>query len=94
MYLRTFSNAFWDSTGNIETLIVCTNGCASDNEINKFLVVFLIAIQITACNNEESQTDIKLSVDGPIQLHPGNQHYFLYKDKPMALISSAEHPCV
>ena len=28
---------------------------------------------------------------GPIQLHPENQHYFLYKGKPLSLISSAEH---
>jgi len=28
---------------------------------------------------------------GPIQLHPENPHYFLYKGKPLVLISSAEH---
>ena len=59
--------------------------------MKKFLVVLLIAIQIAACNNKESQTGKKLPADGPIQLHPENQHYFLYKGKPLALISSAEH---
>ena len=28
---------------------------------------------------------------GPIKLHPDNPHYFLYKGKPLALITSAEH---
>jgi hypothetical protein len=27
----------------------------------------------------------------PIRLHPANTHYFLYKQKPLALISSGEH---
>ena len=59
--------------------------------MNKFLVVLLIAIQIAACNIKESQTDKKLLTDGPIQLHPENEHYFLYIGKPLALISSVEH---
>lgn len=32
-----------------------------------------------------------LPQDGPIQLHPGNPHYFLYKGKTLALVTSAEH---
>jgi len=59
--------------------------------MKKFLVVLLIAIQIPACNIHEPQTGIRIQTDGPIQLHPENQHYFLYKNKPLALISSAEH---
>lgn len=59
--------------------------------MKKFLVVLLIAIQIPACNIQEPQTRIEIPTEGPIQLHPKNQHYFLYKGKPLALISSAEH---
>jgi hypothetical protein len=32
-----------------------------------------------------------LPVEGPIQLHPENPHYFMYKGKPLVLITSAEH---
>lgn len=59
--------------------------------MKKILVILLAAIQIVACNKKESQTVEKLLPGGPIQLHPENQHYFLYKGKPLALISSAEH---
>lgn len=27
----------------------------------------------------------------PIQLHPDNPHYFLYKGQPTVLVTSAEH---
>ena len=33
----------------------------------------------------------QIPLEGPIQLHPENPHYFLYKGKPLALITSAEH---
>jgi len=55
------------------------------------LLVCFLAIQIAGCSNNESQTVKKVPIDGPIQLHPENQHYFLYKGKTIALISSAEH---
>lgn len=31
------------------------------------------------------------SIAQPLRLHPGNQHYFEYKGKPVVLITSAEH---
>ena len=32
-----------------------------------------------------------IPIEGPIQLHPHNPHYFLFKGKALALITSAEH---
>ena len=29
--------------------------------------------------------------NGPVRLHPGNPHYFLYKGKTLVIVSSAEH---
>ena len=46
---------------------------------------------MAACQVNESPADILVPSDGPIQLHPQNQHYFLYRGKPLALITSAEH---
>lgn len=57
---------------------------------NAFLV-FTMASLLAACGVNESPADIKLADGGPIQLHPENQHYFLFKGKPLALITSAEH---
>jgi len=59
--------------------------------MKKLLLIFFITIQIAACNTKDFQTAEKLPAGGPIQLHPENQHYFLYKGKPLALISSGEH---
>lgn len=55
------------------------------------LVLLLIAILVAACNINESPTEIEIPEGGPIQLHPENQHYFLFNGKPLALITSAEH---
>ena len=46
---------------------------------------------MAGCNVSESPNEMEFPADGPIQLHPENQHYFLYKGKPLALITSAEH---
>jgi len=59
--------------------------------MKKLLVVLLLATQIVGCSIKESPTGEKLPNDGPIRLHPENQHYFLYKGEPLALITSAEH---
>ena len=53
--------------------------------------VFVMAILMAACNVSETPTKVELPEVGPIQLHPENPHYFLYKGKPLALITSAEH---
>ena len=51
----------------------------------------MLASLIVACNTEKSQIVKTLPSNGPIQLHPGNPHYFLYRGKTLALITSAEH---
>jgi hypothetical protein len=50
-----------------------------------------MATILAACVVNDSPKDVDLPSGGPIQLHPGNPHYFLYKGKPLALITSAEH---
>jgi hypothetical protein len=44
-----------------------------------------------ACSMQESKSHRAHSGEGPIQLHPENPHYFLYKGKTLVLITSAEH---
>jgi len=56
-----------------------------------FLIILFIAIITTACNNQKTKISNVLPNSGPIQLHPDNQHYFLFKGKPLAIISSGEH---
>jgi len=55
------------------------------------LLVFILALITTACSLNESPSNVELPATGPIQLHPENPHYFLFKGKPLALITSAEH---
>ena len=55
------------------------------------LAVFVLALLMAACKPGLYSNDMELPSDGPIQLHPENQHYFLFKGKPLALITSAEH---
>jgi len=59
--------------------------------MKKLLILLCISLLIEACNNREYQKGENLSEDGPIQLHPENPHYFLYKGKALALVTSAEH---
>jgi len=54
-------------------------------------IVFAMALIVAACSVNESPTDMAVPASGPIQLHPENPHYFLFKGKPLALITSAEH---
>jgi len=53
--------------------------------------VLIVALVVAACDVNDPPKGIDLQVTGPIQLHPDNQHYFLYKGKTLALITSAEH---
>ncbi len=53
--------------------------------------LLMILVLLSACKTKENSTTENIPVTGPIQLHPENPHYFLYKGKPMALVSSAEH---
>jgi len=50
-----------------------------------------MTILMAACNVNETTEKVELPVAGPIQLHPENPHYFLYKGRPLVLITSAEH---
>lgn len=49
----------------------------------KSCLFILVLISLLSCNESVPLT--------PISLHPDNPHYFLYKDEPMVLITSAEH---
>ena len=64
---------------------------ANPFKMKNALIVLVFAILMAACNLTEPQTDIVIPGVGPIQLHPENQHYFLFKGKTLALITSAEH---
>ncbi|NLJ42179.1 MAG: cellulase family glycosylhydrolase [Bacteroidales bacterium] len=44
-------------------------------------VIIVIVLVITSCKNEYQ----------PLSLHPGNNHYFLFREKPTVLIGSTEH---
>ena len=44
---------------------------------------FLILIVLTALSY--------FSFSQPLSLHPNNPHYFMFKEKPFLLITSAEH---
>lgn len=57
----------------------------------KYLSYFLSVILLISCVAETSESNVQLPTNGPIQLHPANPHYFLYKGKTLALITSAEH---
>ncbi len=54
-------------------------------------ILFVLALFLTACPVREVPEISELPSEGPILLHPENQHYFLYQGKALALISSAEH---
>lgn len=47
-------------------------------KINAFVLFFSLAA-------------LTVDAQGPLSLHPKNQHYFMFKGKPIVLISSAEH---
>ncbi len=54
------------------------------------MLVLLLAI-LLSCSSKKTEIITPIPKDRPIQLHPKNPHYFLYKGKPLALITSAEH---
>jgi len=58
--------------------------------MTRLISTLLLASLIMACNTENSERIKNLPTDGPIQLHPDNPHYFLYKGKTLVLITSAE----
>lgn len=55
------------------------------------IVLFVAAMFMVSCGVDESSKEMEIPVEGPIQLHPENPHYFLYKGEALALITSAEH---
>lgn len=59
--------------------------------MKKLTILLLTTIPLMACTRNASQIDEQLPADGPIQLHPENPHYFLFKGKTLVLITSAEH---
>ena len=50
-----------------------------------------LSLVVVTCTPPEAEQPMPLPTEGPIQLHPENSHYFLYKGKALALITSAEH---
>ncbi|MDF1576273.1 MAG: hypothetical protein P1P86_13880 [Bacteroidales bacterium] len=59
--------------------------------MKKILTLIAISLLLMACQVSESPENRELPAEGPIQLHPANPHYFLYKGEALALITSAEH---
>lgn len=59
--------------------------------MKKVFALIISALTITACAVNEGNDDSTTPVNGPIQLHHENPHYFLYKGNTLALITSAEH---
>ena len=55
------------------------------------VVIVCLWVMLVSCNFLGDNQNKQIPLDGPIQLHPLNSHYFLYKGKPLALITSAEH---
>lgn len=51
--------------------------------MKRFYIPLALFASLFSCDNRPKVT--------PISLHPENPHYFLYKDKPVVLITSAEH---
>ena len=60
---------------------------------------FLLAIMLSVlgCSDTRQESGnglsnkIEIPDSGPIKLHPENPHYFLYKGKPLVLVTSGEH---
>ncbi|MFC2090218.1 hypothetical protein ACFLT1_05530 [Bacteroidota bacterium] len=56
-----------------------------------YFLCFILTISIFSCSSANKSDGIILDPDGPISLHPENPHYFQYKGKTLALVTSAEH---
>ena len=59
--------------------------------MKKAYILLVMVLAMIACTVNESSDQPEIPASGPIQLHPENQHYFLYKGNALALITSAEH---
>jgi hypothetical protein len=59
--------------------------------MKNMLVIFFSAMLMLACSVKEASSEVEIPTGGPIQLHPENPHYFLFKGNPLVLITSAEH---
>ena len=59
--------------------------------MKKIFLIFIIVISVYGCNHKSIPFTDKSKLIVPIKLHPENSHYFLYKGKTLALISSSEH---
>ena len=59
--------------------------------MKRVFILFAVLLLAAGCNVQESTEAIEVPKEGPIQLHPENPHYFLYKGNTLALITSAEH---
>lgn len=54
-------------------------------------LVALLIFLVNCGTPPDQEIPVPVPASGPIQLHPENPHYFLYKGKATALITSAEH---
>jgi hypothetical protein len=57
----------------------------------KLLVAVLLSSIAVTFFVHHSTAQAKLTAQPPIQLHPANPHYFLFRGKPTVLITSGEH---
>jgi len=61
-------------------------------QMNKLTAILIVLTAFSACTTRQSGLDsTNVPKEGPVQLHPENPHYFLFKGAPLALITSAEH---
>ncbi len=59
--------------------------------MKRILLLLVVASLITSCSMKEPRAANASVASQPLALHPSNPHYFLYKGKALAIISSAEH---
>jgi len=63
--------------------------------IRSFYILLILTFFLISCSDTGNHDNLSSGSDlpgsGPIQLHPDNPHYFLYKGEPLVLITSAEH---
>ena len=60
-------------------------------QINKKLTVFACTVLFSAAVYAVALPTVSPEIVKPIQLHPDNPHYFLWRGKPTVLITSGEH---
>ncbi len=59
--------------------------------MKKLLFPLLPIFLLLSCGEQHAVTIREYDAEGPIRMHPENGHYFMYKGKPLLLITSAEH---